>query len=155
MADQTASDQLDRHALVMAIWAPAVFLAAALLHKGLVDGAPWWIAAGFAALLAGFTGHVIANAVIGTGFTSGETALGMAVFSVSLVALVLTVLIAPKAISTAVYLPFALGLASLVAAVILYLVIAHGVRKAFQAFDVIRDNNPRPASRLRHRGGRR
>jgi Na+/H+ antiporter NhaD/arsenite permease-like protein len=48
----------------------------------------------------------------------------------------------------------ALGLVALAAAVILYMVIRYGPRAAFERFDIIRDNNPRRASRLPHRGGR-
>ena len=156
MIENNLFDRLDRHGLVMAIWSPAVFLAAALLHKGVTaGGGAWWIGAGFAVLILGFAGHVIVNAVLKTRFTAGETALGMVVFAAGIVALLLTVLVAPAEMAERVVLPVALGLASLVVAVIIYLVTAFGPRGAFERFDVIRDNNLRPASRLPHRGGRR
>lgn len=155
MADMTPTDRLDRHALVMAIWTPPAFVAAVLLHKGLVYGGNWWIFAGFAALIAAFSGHIIINAVLGTGFSTGERALGMVAFAAALVALIGTELFGPAEAAARVFLPVVAGLASLVAAVIAYLVIAFGPRGAFDRFDVIRDNNLRPASRLPHRGGRR
>lgn len=155
MADLPSSERLDRHALVMAIWSPLAFVAATLLHKGTTDGGPWWIAAGFGAILAGFAGHIIVNAVLKTRFTAGEVALGAVVFAAALLALLATVVFAPASVSGPIVLPLAIGLAGLVAAVIVYLVIAFGPRRAFEKFDVIRDNNPRAASRLPHRGGRR
>ena len=155
MDGKGATDRLDRHVLVLAIWAPGLFAAAATLHRGVLGGGPWWIAAGFAAILLAYAGHIVANAVLRTGFTAGEVALGAAVFVVALAALVIAALAGPAGIGSTVYLALALGLLSLVVAVVLYLVIAHGPRRAFAQFDVIRDNNPRAASRLPHRGGRR
>lgn len=148
-------DQLDRHALVMAIWTPSAFVAATLLHRGLAYGGHWWIFAGFGFIIAAFIAHIIANAVLGTGFTTGERALGILAFATALLALLLTVLIGPQGLGARIFIPVGLGLVSLVAAVVAYLVIAFGARGAFEQFDVIRDNNLRPASRLRHRGGRR
>lgn len=154
MAGMDATERLDRHALVMAIWTPSAFVAATLLHMGVAMGAGgWWIAAGFAVIHAAFVGHIIANAVLGTGFTAGETALGLAAFAAALVALLVSALFGQT--EARLFLPVGLGLASLVVAVVLYLVIAFGPRGAFGKFDVVRDNNPRPASRLPHRGGRR
>lgn len=148
-------DRLDRHALVMAIWTPSAFVAATLLHKGLMSGGDWWIFAGFAAIIAAFAAHIVANAVLGTGFTAGETALGIVAFAAALLSLLLTVLVGPAELGARIFLPVGIGLMSLVVAVVAYLVIAFGARAAFEQFDVIRDNNPRRASRLRHRGGRR
>lgn len=150
----TPYDRLDRHALVMAIWIPSTFVAAILLHRGLVAGGDWWILAGFAAVIAAFVGHIIVNAVLGTGFTTGERALGILFFAVSLLGFLLTVLLGAAELSARIFLPVGLGLMSLAVAVVAYLVIAFGARSAFEKFDVIRDNNPRSASRLPHRGGR-
>lgn len=151
----TPYDQVDRHALVMAIWTPSAFVAAALLHKGLVSGGGWWFFASFAAVIAAFVAHIIANAVLKTDFTAGERALGIVVFAVALVSFLLSILLGPTELGTRIFLPVGLGLISLVAAVVAYLVIAFGARAAFERFDVIRDNNPRPASWLPHRGGRK
>ena len=148
-------DRLDRHALVMAIWTPSAFVAATLLHKGLMSGGDWWIFAGFAAIIAAFAAHIVANAVLGTGFTAGERALGIVAFAAALLSLLLTVLAGPAELGARIFLPVGIGLMSLAVAVVAYLVIAFGARAAFEQFDVIRDNNPRPASRLPHRGGRR
>jgi hypothetical protein len=148
-------DRLDRHTLVMAIWTPSAFVAAILLHKGLAPGGAWWLFAGFVAVIAAFVAHVIANAVIGAGFTTGERALGIAAFAIAVLSLLLAVLVGPEGLGARIFLPVGLGLISLVAVVVAYLVITFGARAAFERFDVIRDNNARPASRLPHRGGRR
>jgi hypothetical protein len=149
-----ASERLDRHALVMAIWFPAGFVAVALLHKGIaLDGGAGWIAAGYAAILAAFVAHIVANAVLGTGFSAGETALGAAGFALAVLSLLLAALVGSLAADQ--LLAAGIGLAVLLAAVIAYLLIAFGPRQALAKFDVIRDNNPRATSRLTHRGGRR
>ena len=155
MTDPTPTDRFHRHALVMAVWIPVGFVAVALLHLGLRGGGAWWIAGGFALLLAGFVGHIIINAVTGLHFTPGETALGAVGYALALLALVLGWLLNPEGIADGVFLAFGTGLAALLAAVITYLLIAFGPRGAFARFDVIRDNNLRAASRLPHRGGRR
>lgn len=155
MAQGDPMDRLDRHALVMALWSPVALVAAALLHLGLTGGGGWWIAAGFVAILVGFAGHIIANAALGTDFTSGEVALGGVVYAAAVVALLMGALLARSERIEPVLLPVGLGLAALLVAVIAYLLIAYGPRRAFEKFDVIRDNNLRSASRLPHRGGRR
>jgi hypothetical protein len=142
--------RLDRHALVMAVWLPAAFVAAGLFHHGFGPGGSWWLMGGFAAVLAAFGGHVIVNAVLGTDFTARETALGLFAYALAVLALVFSVLLAPGF----AFWPPALGLVALAAAVIFYMVIRYGPRTAFNRFDIIRDNNPRRASSLPHRGGR-
>lgn len=156
MADMSPADRLNRHALVMALWTPAAFVAAVLLNHGMSTGtSSWWIAAGFAAIAVGFVGHVIVNAVLGTRFTAGETALGATVFAAALAATLLAALVGPDGFGARFLLPVGAGLAGLLATVLIYMVIAFGPRRAFEKFDVIRDNNLRAASRLPHRGGRR
>lgn len=155
MADMTPSDRLDRHALVMAVWTPLIFVTVALLQKGVSDGGSWWIAAGFVVLLIAFVSHIIINAATRTVFTPGETALGMFGFAVGMAVLLLGALFGQPGFAEGILLPVGLGMVSLVVAVVAYLVIAHGPRRAFERFDVIRDNNLRAASRLPHRGGRR
>ena len=69
-------NRLNRHGLVMAIWAPAVFVAAVLFHAGYTHTTYWWFVAAFGSLIIAFCAHIIANVVLKTGFTTGETALG-------------------------------------------------------------------------------
>jgi len=155
MDESEAAERLARHGLVMAIWIPSVFVSTALSHMGIIGGGAWWVAAGFAAIIIAFIAHIILNAVTGTSFTAGETALGGAVFVAAVICYFGALLIGDEGVRTAVLMPVGIGLALLICAVIVYLVIAYGPRKAFEKFDVIRDNNLRAASRLPHRGGRR
>ena len=155
MADRSASERLDRHALVMTFWIPAGFVAACLLRLGYTSGLHWWTAAGFAVILMAFAGHVIINATTHSRFTAGETALGATLFSASLVALLLMRLTGIGDFDGARFMALGLGIAALLVAVIVYMLISFGPRRAFERFDVIRDNNLRRASRLPHRGGRK
>ena len=152
-SEDEAFDRLDRHALVLAVWLPAGFVALGLLHYGFGAGGAWWVVAGFAAVLAGFVAHVVVNAVLGSSFTARETGLGMVLFATGLVALVLAVLMG-DGFATRFFLPVAGGMIGLLLAAVFYLLTRFGTRAAFDKFDSIRDNNPRRASRLT-RGGRR
>ena len=154
MGPSDAYSRLDRHALVMAIWLPAGFVAAMTFHHGFAAGGPWWIAGGFGAVLGGFALHIIANAVLGTDFTVREVAVGLVISACGLVALGLAVLLV-DGFAGRFFLPIAGGAFALTAAVAFYMITRYGVRQAFEKFDAIRDFNPRATSRLPHRGGRR
>jgi predicted anti-sigma-YlaC factor YlaD len=154
MRSREALDRLDRHALVLAIWLPAGFLALAVLAHGFRSAGPIWVLAGFVPILFGFAAHLVVNAVLGTDFTEREAALGLTVVVAAIVALFAASLFDPG-FAERYFLPSAGGLAGLAAAIVGYLVIRHGPRRAFETFDIIRDNNPRRASRLPHRGGHR
>lgn len=155
MSDTSAMERLDRHALVMAIWCPPAFFALALLQYGLTSGEAWWIAAGFVPIHGAFFGHVIANAILKTGFTVGETALGAFTFTLAVMALLVINLVGDNEFVTEIFLPAGIGIFTLLLAVVIYLVLRFGARGAFERFDVVRDNNLRSASWLPHRGGRR
>lgn len=147
-------DALDRHALVSAVWLPTGFVTLGLMHHGFAGGGGAWVLAGFAVLLVGYALHVIVNFVLGTPFTAKEVALAFVIFALAGLAFVLAVLLQP-AFATSFFLPVAGGMAMLAAAVVFYLVTRWGPRQAFRQFDIIRDNNPRRASGLLHRGGRK
>ena len=147
-------DRLDRHALVLAVWLSAGFVALGLFHYGFGVGGAWWVAAGFAALLAGFVAHVIVNAVLGSSFSARETGLAMVLYATGMVALVLSVLIV-DGFAKKFFLPVAGGMIGLLLAAVFYLLTRFGTRAAFDKFDIIRDNNPRRASRLTKRGPQR
>ena len=153
-SEDEASERLDRHALVLAVWLPAGFVALGLLHYGFGAGGTWWVAAGFAALLAGFVAHVIVNAVLGTVFTRGEAGLGMVLYASAMVALVLAMLLV-DGFAVRFFLPGAGGMIVLLLAAVFDMLIRFGTRGTFDRFDSIRDNNPRLASRLIQRGRQR
>ena len=156
VSDLTTSVQrLDRHALIMAIWTPALFAAAVLFHAGYLYENNWWFVSSFGALIIAFCGHVIANAVLRTGFTAGETALGSTLLVAATLAFLVMILVAPDELVSRLQLPVGLGLGALVVVVAISMLISFGPRRSFEKFDVVRDNNLRAASRLPHRGGRR
>lgn len=146
--------RLDRHALVMAVWLPLGLVALILFRVGAGEAGTVWLLGGFGALLLAFVLHVVANAALGTDFTPGEVALGLVLFLVAALGVGLMLLIAED-VAERLLLPVVLGLGTLLAAAVLYMVTRYGARGAFERFDVIRSNNPRPASQLPHRGGRR
>lgn len=148
------ADRLDRHALVIAVWLAAGCVALVAFRLGFGAGGPVWLAGAFGAILAGFCAHLIVNAVTGTGFTPREVALALVLALAGVLAVVLAVLTV-DGFAARFFLPLAGGAAVLVAAVVFALVTRHGPRRAFALFDVARDNNPRAANRLPHRGGRR
>lgn len=154
MMPQTPDDALDRHALVSAVWLPSGFVALGLFHFGFAGGGPWWVLAGFAALLAGYAAHVVLNAALSSRFSRYEVALALVVYAAAGLALVLAVLFEPG-FAAAFFLPVASGMAGLAAAAVFYMVTTSGARAAFGQFDIIRNNNPRRASGLPHRGGRK
>jgi protein-S-isoprenylcysteine O-methyltransferase Ste14 len=154
MRSREASDRLDRHALVMAIWLPAGFVALALLHYGFNSGGPLWVLGGFVPILAGFAAHVIVNAVLGTDFTEREVGLALTLVAAAMLSLVVAVFLA-DGFAERFFLPVMGCTTGLLAIIVAYLLIRHGPRRALEAFDIIRDNNPRRASRLPYRGGRR
>ncbi len=153
-SEDEAAERLDRHALVLAVWLPAGFVALGLLHYGFGVGGAWWVAVGFAALLAGFAAHVIVNASLGTNFTARETGLGMVLYVTGIIVLVLAVLTG-DGFAARFFLPVAGGMITLLLAAVFYILTRFGTRAAFDKFDVIRDNNLRRASRLTQRGPRR
>lgn len=138
MTARPEDDPLDRHALVVAVWLAGGFVAATLLSAGLDRGSFVLTLSAFAALLAAFVGHVIVNVVFATGFTSRELGLGLVAAVAGLLAIGLGGLVSPEFRSTG-FLPASLGLIGLAAAVVVYMLIRHGARGAFDAFDVIRD----------------
>ena len=63
MSQVTSKDDvLDRHALISAVWLPTGFVSLGIFHHGFSSGGPLWVLSGFAAVLAGYALHIIANA---------------------------------------------------------------------------------------------
>ena len=135
------SESLDRHALVMAIWFALGLVATALFHHGLGAGAPGFTASGFGVVLVAFVGHVIVNAVYRATFTARELALGLVIYAAGLVAFGLAVLIADDLDPDNIVI-IGLGFLALFLGVGFYMVTHFGMRRVFDAFDVIRDFRP-------------
>ena len=144
-------DVLDRHALVMAVWLALGVAAAILLHFGLGSGGIWAVAAGYACLLAAFAGHIIVNAVYRTTFTRSELTLGLVVFFASLLWLCLAALFA-SGFRDHAFVPLAVGLLTVCACVLFYMITHFGVRVVFDAFNAIGNFRPDAAADERRSG---
>ena len=111
--------------------------------------------AAFGSLIIAFCAHIIVNVVLKTGFTTGETALGSTILVGLTLAYLVIILTATDVLVDRLMMPIGLGLGALVVVVVVSMLISFGPRRAFEKFDVARNNNLRAASRLPHRGGRR
>ena len=78
----------------------------------------------------------------------------MVIYATAMVALVLALLLV-DGFAARFFLPVAGGMIALLLAAVFYLLTRFGTRAAFDKFDIIRDNNPRRASRLTKRGPQR
>ena len=134
---------LDRHALVTTVWLPFGLASLTLLHFGLASGSAAFILLGFAALLAGFIGHVIVNAATKSDFTLRERATGLVAYLAGLVGFGAAILASPE-FRDAAFVPMSLGFLLLFGAVVFYMVTRYGARGAFQSFDVIRSFRAEP-----------
>ncbi len=137
----------------MALWLPVGLVAAIVLNHGFTSHESWWVASGFAAVLAGFAGHIIINAALKTGFTAREAGVGMVLYLAALLAFVAAMILVDEFYAT-FFLTIAIGMTCLVGAVAITMVIRHGTRAAFGKFDIIRNNNPRPSSQVRRNRSR-
>jgi hypothetical protein len=152
MDRQPAMEALDRHALVVAIWSAAGFLAVVLFKYGLsADSSPAIVAA-FGMIFAAFIGHVIANAVLGLDFTARELALALVVYAGGLIVFLLSVLFSERAASEH-FAAVTIGLLALFVTVAFYLIVGFGLRRAFRAFDVVRDFSAEPSTSETRREG--
>lgn len=139
---------LDRHALVMAIWLAFGLVAATLFSYGAGLGGWPFILAAFAALFAAFVGHVIVNAVYRTTFTARELGLGLVLYAAALLGFVIAALFSVPFVEKE-FASISLGFLALSAVVVFYMITHFGVRRAFDAFDVIRDFRARGAMAAR------
>jgi hypothetical protein len=129
---------LDRHALVMAVWLSFGLVSITLLNYGVGAGGTPFILLAFAAIFAAFIGHVIVNAVYHTTFTPRELALGLVVYATGLVAFGAAMLLAPG-FGARHFLAISGGFIAIFAAVLFYMITHFGVRRVFNAFDVVSD----------------
>lgn len=151
MAPAMTTEALDRHVLVMTIWLTAALMAATLFHYGIGEGGPLFILAAFAAIIAAFAVHVIINIVVGGDFTTRELALGLVLYASALIAFVGAALSSDE-IAGKAFLPTSLGFLAIFVAVVFYMVVHSGVRRAFDAFDTIRSFRARDPAMPDRRG---
>jgi hypothetical protein len=92
---------------------------------------------GFALMAAGFGAHVLINHIYGAGFSKGETALGLGLFTIAALGFVASWIVVPDFgwLRVAIGL---IGFTALIACFASYMFVNHGVRGSFEMFDEIR-----------------
>ncbi len=131
------SPLIDRGIMVFAIWAVFGFLGLRLFLEGMARDAWGLAAAGVGVIVLAFVGHIIVNGIFDTGFTVGETAMGIGAYGLFALLFVLAALRGDMTIAD-----FYAGLTffvALAAGFIAYLFTQHGSRDAFSRFHVPRD----------------
>lgn len=132
MAEQPNAPNVDRGILVFCIWSVLGFLGLAIVLEGFkLDY--WSVSAGgVATILLAFVAHIIVNAVFVTGFSRGETALGIGAYG--LLGLIFVLGAASGTMSRSDYYSGLTFFGALAAGFIAYLATRHGLRGAFSRF---------------------
>ena len=134
MADQPNTPSVDRGILVFAIWAVLGFLGLGVILEGFKLDV-WAISAGgIATVMVAFIAHMIVNAIFDTGFTRGETALGIGAYG--LLGLIFILGVASGTMSKTDYYSGLTFFGALAAGFLAYLATRHGLRGAFSRFHV-------------------
>ncbi|MCU0906216.1 MAG: hypothetical protein MUF73_01955 [Rhodobacteraceae bacterium] len=125
---------IDRAILVFTIWGSLGFLGLGIILEGLARDR-WLVSvAGIAVIIAAFGAHIVVNALHRTGFTRGETALGIGVYGILGLVFVVGALMGGMTQAD-----FHIGLTllgTLAVGFVAYLVTRHGLRGAFSQFHV-------------------
>jgi hypothetical protein len=134
MADQPNTPSVDRGILVFGIWAVLGFLGLGIVLEGFKLDV-WAISAGgIATVMVAFIAHMIVNAIFDTGFTRGETALGIGAYG--LLGFVFILGVASGTMSKTDYYSGLTFFGALAAGFLAYLATRHGLRGAFSRFHV-------------------
>lgn len=129
--------KLEHRIIVFCNWAVFGFLGLGFLAEGAARDVYLIGLIGVIGVVAGFTGHIVINFVFQQSFSKGETALGLAVFSLSILTFVLNWLfVGYSDVDVLIGLTF---FATLVLGFFIYVVTRYGVRGAFNRFDVKRE----------------
>lgn len=125
---------LERSVLIFAVWAVLGFLGLGLFLEGLARDL--WIlsALGNALIVTAFIAHIIINGIFNTGFTSGETALGISAYG--FLGLVFVLAVAGEGMTMADFYSGLLLFGTLAAGFLAYLLTRHGLRNAFSQFHI-------------------
>jgi hypothetical protein len=128
---------VERGILVFAIWAVFGFLGLGLFLEGMARDV-WGLAAvGVGVVVLAFVGHIIVNGVFDTGFTPGETALGIGTYG--LLGLLFVVGALRGGMTMADFHAGLTFFGTLATGFLAYLFTRHGLRGAFSRFHVQRD----------------
>ncbi len=122
---------------MLSFWLALGFAGSILVQLGFRRSDALVTLAGFAVLIAGFIGHIIINKYYETSFTERETALGLLMYSVSLLGFLLLGVFS-DAFTRTNFISGAAGFVAIFATVIFFMISRYGLRQAFNFFDVIR-----------------
>lgn len=123
---------VDRSILVFTIWGGPGFLGLGVFVEGMARDVWAVSAAGVAVIVAAFGAHVVVNAIHRTGFTRGETALGIGVYGA--LGLVFIASALAGGMTRADYHAGLTLFGALAVGLLAYLVTRHGLRGAFSRF---------------------
>lgn len=138
-----ANHDVDRQILVFSIWASLGFLGLGVFLEGLSRDS-WSVSAiGVGVVVAAFAAHMVVNALFRTGFTRGETALGIGVYG--LLGLVFIAAVLSGSTTAADNYSGLTMFGALGAGFLAYLVTRHGLRGAFSQFHGRPVDGPRRA----------
>lgn len=132
MSDRTPN--VERNILVFSIWAVLGFFGLGLFLEGMARDF-WALAAlGVVVIVAAFVAHIVVNAIFATGFSRGETALGIGAYG--LLGLVFVAGAVSGDMTMADYYSGLTLFGALAAGFLAYLLTRHGMRTAFSQFHV-------------------
>ncbi len=126
--------KLERGIIVFCNWAVFGIIGLTFLLEGVATDAYLTALAGIIGIVAGFIGHMVINVVFGQAFSLGETALGLAVFAISILIFILNWAFVGLS-ETDFFIGLTL-LSVLVTGFFAYLSTRYGIRGAFNRFDV-------------------
>lgn len=125
---------IERSILIFATWAVLGFLGLGVFLEGL-ERDIWLVSAsGVAVIVLAFVTHIIINGIFGTGFTRGETALGIGTYG--LLGLIFVVAAIGGTMTMADYYSGLTLFGTLTAGFLAYLFTRHGLRGAFSRFHI-------------------
>lgn len=123
---------IERSVLVFSTWTALGMLSLGLFLEGLEANQYAIALAGILLVIAAFVAHMVINALYRTGYTAGETALGLATFGV--IALLVVIGFATERLDERDFLACLSLVAVLVVGFLSYLVTRYGLRGAYSAF---------------------
>jgi hypothetical protein len=126
----SASDSSEHRLAVMTNWAFFASFGFCFVLSGFSGNQPIAGLAGFAIFVAGFVAHVIINRIFGVGFSNAQIALGLTIFTVSVLSFIASSLFDP-AFSEADVLVGLAGFGAIMSCFIVYVMINYGIRESY------------------------
>ncbi len=125
---------LERNILVFAVWAVLGFLGLGIFLEGMARDLWSLSALGIALIVAAFIAHIVINGIFNTGFTPGETALGIGAYG--FLGLVFVLGVASDGMTIADFYSGLTLFGVLAAGFLAYLLTRHGLCNAFSQFHI-------------------